>query len=105
MRQLSGRPITGIKAVEGSSRRRIDKEKEVEIIDYFTEKGITVWEPKIMGIGKIEAKLKKIGENKNLIDKFCTKSKPPIILVAENDPRTAVKDALDYLDDEIEENN
>lgn len=106
MRHINGKPIAGLKAVEGNSKRRIDKSKEAEIIAFFGERNITSWEPKLKGIGKLSAELKKIGEDKNLVDQFCTKGPPPIMLVSDTDPRPAAKNSIDYLiEDEDEESD
>lgn len=106
MRQINGSPIAGLKLVEGNTKRRIDKSKEAQMSEFFSEKGISPYEPKLKGIGKLSAELKKIGANKNLIDQFCTKNHAPLIMVAESDPRPASKNSIDYLDeDENEESD
>lgn len=107
-RHVTGTPIAGLKLVEGNSKRRMDKTKELEIRNFFESNGINPFEPKLKGIGKLGAELKKQGLSKNLVDSFCTVGVKPIILVDSNDPRPEVKNPMDLLKqntEEIEEND
>lgn len=106
VRQLNGNPIPGIKAVEGKSKRRIDKEKTSQIESLCSSLNINPYDYKIKGIGKLAAEFKKAGQDKNLIDSYCIKNKPPVILVSSTDPRPEIKNSIDYLqEDEDEESN
>lgn len=108
-RHVTGKPIEGLKLVEGNSKRRMDKAKELDVKQFFESHGINPFEPKMKGIGKLGAELKKKGLSKNLVDSFCTTGVKPIILVDSNDPRPEVKNPLDLLNEqkleEIEEND
>ena len=98
-RCLNGNPVPGVKVVEGSTKRKIDGERETEIGEFFKAHGIDPFTKKLKGITALGNELKAKGLSKNLVDSFCTKGQPPAILVPDSDPRPAVKQALDYLGD------
>jgi len=102
-RQLNGNPLPGIKAVEGKSRRQLDKNKETQLVQDLADIDIDAYNQKLKGIGELEKELKSRKIDKKILDSYCTRTTPPIILVAETDPRPAMKLAADYLN-EIEEN-
>lgn len=107
-RLVTGKPIAGLKLVEGRSKRRMDNAKAEEAKTFFESHGISVFKPKLRGIGELGLDLKKKGLTKDLVDQFCTKGPNPVNLVDSNDPRPEVKNPLDLLNtqniEEIEEN-
>lgn len=113
-RHREGKPIKGLKIVEGKSRRTWAKDQS-DAIHYLANLGCKDYlaPVKLKGITAIEKEVKKLGTNAaldyaNYSGKFITKTIPPLTIVSESDSRPAVKDLVSMLsqaEDEDEEIN
>lgn len=100
-RHTEGKPLAGLKVVEGATRRRWLEGREKAIINALKPYGIEATDIKIKGIGVIEKALKlAIGkeETQKFMDTFTERTQPSLTLVPESDERLAVKSNIDLLD-------
>lgn len=97
-RHANGKPLEGLKVVEGKSRRTWVKDVNADIlIDLGVEDPFGP--PKVKGITVIEKELKKL-HGKDLpaaFEALITKTNPPLLITDVNDVRPAVKDLVAML--------
>ena len=94
-RHREGKPIQGTKVVEGKSKRTWVK--DIDVGAFLISSGVAepYNAPKVKGITVIEKELKKLfpgGKYVDVMQQLVTKTNPSLSVVAEDDPRPAVKD-------------
>jgi len=99
-RHKQGKPLPGLKVVEGASRRKW-KENADSTLPFYDKYGIDCTERKLKGIGIVEKLLKEFmskEEITNALAPFTEKTTPSLTLVPITDERLEVKSNLDLLD-------
>lgn len=103
-RTASGKPISGLKAVAGASRRKwIDDEKLIGTILSSILMPEMIWNMKIKGITEIEKNLGAKADKKQLIAPLTEKTPPKPLLVSDDDLRPALTFGVDLLSEYDEE--
>lgn len=106
-RHIQGKPIAGLKVVEGTSRRRFD-ENELAVL---TKLGQYIhvdelYTRKLKGIGVIESQLKGVGltkkETQEILGTVTYKKSTSPVLVSDDDPRPAITNYDGMLDNQGE---
>lgn len=100
-RHKNGKPLPGLKVVEGTTRRKWLEGREQAVINALKPYGIEATDIKIKGIGVIEKALKlAIGKEDaaKFMETFTERTTPSLSLVPLTDERLEVKSNLDLLD-------
>lgn len=100
-RHKEGKPLPGLKVVEGATRRKWIENNKDSITYTLKNLGIEACEPKLKGIGVIEKALKAlVGKEpaEVLMNTYTEKTTPSLTLVPISDERLEVGNNLDLLD-------
>lgn len=100
-RARNGKGLPGVKLVSGASRRKW-KPNTAEVADILTKHGVKPFEENLINLGDAEKQLVALGRKKadakELVSALCDSTTPPILLVAEDDPRPKLIQGVDHFD-------